>query len=153
MNMGKTEAPIGPYFKSKRSTHTSLSTGCPKQLQRWSSARIPAYSNPRPKNRGGLGLKHMKEVNHVLLAQSAWRLLLNWDKLWSQVLSGKYRDIRELNLDKTTRTTSYTCRSLVVGNKLMRLGVRQPTDRAELLMFDQSTSTALAIFLEISSSG
>lgn len=37
--------------------------------------------------------------------------------------------------------------------QLMRLGVRQPTDRAELLMFGQSTSTALAIFLEISSSG
>ena len=42
------------------------------------------------KERGGLGLKRMKELNSALMTKLAWRLLMEGSKLWALVLRGKY---------------------------------------------------------------
>lgn len=45
------------------------------------------------KERGGLGLKHMKVTNSISLARTVWNLLRNHNHLWAQVLYSKYGDI------------------------------------------------------------
>ncbi|KAL5810114.1 hypothetical protein ACOSQ4_026682 [Xanthoceras sorbifolium] len=42
------------------------------------------------KQRGGLGIKGMKNLNQSLLAKSSWRLIQNEESLWSEMIRYKY---------------------------------------------------------------
>lgn len=50
----------------------------------------------QPKNRGGLGLNKVVEMNKVLLAKLNWGLLTEQDRIWCKVTRGKY-DIKQLS--------------------------------------------------------
>lgn len=43
-----------------------------------------------PKNQGGLGVRNLNDMNKACLMKLAWNLKLEENKLWSQVLIGKY---------------------------------------------------------------
>jgi hypothetical protein len=47
----------------------------------------------KPKREGGLGVRNMRTVNLSLLAKWRWRLLLEGEDLWREVIKAKYGDI------------------------------------------------------------
>jgi hypothetical protein len=52
----------------------------------------------RPKNEGGLGVKDLKWFNILLLAKWRWRLLVENDLLWKNVLEAKYGGVGRSSL-------------------------------------------------------
>ncbi|MCH89732.1 LINE-1 reverse transcriptase like, partial [Trifolium medium] len=52
----------------------------------------------RPKIEGGLGVRDLKWFNLSLLAKWRWRLLLEGDSLWKNVLEAKYGGVGRANL-------------------------------------------------------
>jgi hypothetical protein len=43
-----------------------------------------------PKNKGGMGFRHLHCFNPAMLAKQAWRLLCGLDSLCAQILGAKY---------------------------------------------------------------
>lgn len=69
----------------------------------------------RPKNRGGLGIRPLRDANKIALARLTWHFLLHCDQLRARILCAKYGDIREVDCGKSFGLASYTWRSLVEG--------------------------------------
>lgn len=44
----------------------------------------------KPKNQGGLGIRHLRENNQAFLMKNTWGLMKNKDALWVRVLRSKY---------------------------------------------------------------
>ena len=44
----------------------------------------------QPKSTGGLGLRHMRDINNAFMAKVSWGLIHKKDKLWTKVIKVKY---------------------------------------------------------------
>lgn len=42
------------------------------------------------KEKGGLGLRRMQELNVAMMAKMGWRIMKDKNTLWTQVMSRKY---------------------------------------------------------------
>lgn len=58
----------------------------------------------QPKDRGGLGLRNLKDTNRVALTGTFWQLLWSVNSLWAKVLFGKCGNIRDIDLGKLFQT-------------------------------------------------
>ncbi|KAJ8428721.1 LOW QUALITY PROTEIN: hypothetical protein Cgig2_020942 [Carnegiea gigantea] len=77
----------------------------------------------KPKSMGGLGLKAMRQTNSAFLAKL--RLLIERDKLWSQVVRAKYCDGRcDINMFTTKSNASNAWKGMVENAKYIREGMR-----------------------------
>jgi hypothetical protein len=76
-----------------------------------------------PKFMGGMGFRDMKLFNQTLLARQCWRLLIEPDFFCTRVLKGRYFHGGSFLDSSTTRTCSFTWRSLVFGKDLLQQGI------------------------------
>jgi ribonuclease HI len=71
----------------------------------------------RPKDEGGLGIKHSEYRNKALLAKRSWSLLMDSKEIWANVLRKKY-----LNTQASTRRYSSVWKSLKTTKEICGKG-------------------------------
>lgn len=59
-----------------------------------------------PKEKGGLGLQSLSELNQALVAKLAWRFLHDQDALWVRILQAKYLRNNSWDIKKTDNCSS-----------------------------------------------
>ncbi|KAL5774402.1 hypothetical protein ACOSP7_011959 [Xanthoceras sorbifolium] len=59
------------------------------------------------KNKGGLGVKHMKDLSQSLLAKASWRLMQDDDNLWCRMIRCKHLKGRHLSDSLKDKINSY----------------------------------------------
>lgn len=77
----------------------------------------------KPKELGGLNLKAAKEMNWVLLAKLAWRILCSEGDLWAEVIKSEYKVTKEDGVYfKQRQRVSQIWRGILLGAELLRQG-------------------------------
>lgn len=76
----------------------------------------------KAKKEGGLGLRSMSKVNTASMARMGRKILSEPDSLWAAVLKGKYPQNSSLLECKATSNSSYTWRSVLRGQELLKKG-------------------------------
>lgn len=79
----------------------------------------------KAKKEGGLGLRGMSKVNTASMARMGRKILSEPDSLWAAVLKGKYPQNSSLLECKATSNSSYTWRSVLRGQELLKKGTNQ----------------------------
>lgn len=76
----------------------------------------------------GLGLKTIQEVNEVLLTKLALRYICQPHLLWAKLFKCKYGDPASWHEDHRQKPSFVSWRSLLLGYKLLRKGLRFTED-------------------------
>jgi hypothetical protein len=76
-----------------------------------------------PKFMGGMGFKDMKIFNQAMLAGQCWRLITDSNSLCAKVLKGRYFPSGSFLDSNSTRSCSFTWRSLMFGKQLLMQGI------------------------------
>ena len=76
-----------------------------------------------PKAEGGLGFKKLKEFNLALLAKQGWQLQHRHDTLVYRMLKAKYFSHREFSQASLGNNPSYTWRSIMAAQTIMKQGL------------------------------
>ena len=76
-----------------------------------------------PKFMGGMGFRDMKLFNQALLGRQCWRLMTQPDSLCAKVLKGRYYPKCSFIDSVSTRSSSFTWRSLMYGKSLLERGI------------------------------
>ena len=76
-----------------------------------------------PKFMGGMGFRDMKLFNQALLGRQCWRLMTQPDSLCAKVLKGRYYPKCSFIDSISTRSSSFTWRSLMYGKSLLERGI------------------------------
>ena len=73
------------------------------------------------KEKGGLGLRNMKNVNLAFMEKLGWRFLTDKKDLWVRVLQGKYEN-RNVEIHKLIRKqhSSNAWQGIVAGSNVLR---------------------------------
>ena len=77
-----------------------------------------------PKSCGGMGFKKLKEFNLALLAKQGWRLQQGYDSLVYKLLKAKYFPTIEFSQAILGTNPSFTWRSIMVAQPLIKYGLR-----------------------------
>jgi hypothetical protein len=77
-----------------------------------------------PKSLGGLGFRDFSLFNQAMLGKQSWRLLTEPDSLCARVLKGRYFPHCDFWDAPKPRSSSYTWRSILFGQELVKAGIR-----------------------------
>ena len=100
----------------------------PPEFNKTHIVLIPKVSTPKKvtdyKYNGGMGFKQLKQFNLALLAKQGWRLQTNQNSLVYQVLKARYFPQCEFIEASIGNNPSFTWRSIMSAQSLVREGVR-----------------------------
>jgi hypothetical protein len=77
-----------------------------------------------PKSLGGLGFRDFSLFNQAMLGKQSWRLLTEPNSLCARVLKGRYFPHCDFWDAPKLRSSSYTWRSILFGQELVKAGIR-----------------------------
>ena len=86
---------------------------------------------------GGLGFRELHMFNLATLARQGWRLLVNLESLYAQVLRAKYFSDGDLLKAKEKSGISYSWRSVLRGIQAPKNGLIDVSEMAHKLTFGQ----------------
>lgn len=83
----------------------------------------------RSKSMGGTGIKRLRQMNLALLAELLWRLILEEDVLWVNVLKAKYGP--PLRASPPRQSTTHMWRSILAAAPVVLAGLMSAAQREE----------------------
>ena len=98
-----------------------------------------------PKFMGGMGFRDMKLFNEAMLGRQCWRLMTEPDSLCAKVLKGRYYPKCSFIDSISTRSSSFTWRSLMYGKSLLERGINWRVGNGEEIRITNGFLMHLAI--------
>lgn len=77
-----------------------------------------------PKNEGGMGFRNLKDFNVALLAKQGWRMVMEPQAFWAQLLKSKYFPNGDFLRAGKGAKSSWAWSSLLVGRNIIMRGAR-----------------------------
>ena len=90
----------------------------------------------KAKKEGGLGFRTIRETNDALLTKLGWRLLVEKDMLWSQVLRAKYCNNHcDIDMFEPKAEASNTWRGILENTKHLKHGIKTEVGNGNKTLF------------------